>query len=83
MAVNLLRETALPIGEIASRVGYSSQSAFAAAVLREFGASPGAIAARGWRQIDASLRDRHCDACAQCSGRCVSRLQSVELAGCN
>ena len=43
MAVSLLRDSGLPIGEIASRVGYSSQSAFAAAVLREFGASPGAI----------------------------------------
>ena len=42
-AVTLLRETVLPIGEIASRVGYSSQSAFAAAVLREFGASPGQL----------------------------------------
>ncbi|MBY8960191.1 helix-turn-helix domain-containing protein [Pseudomonas sp. MIS38] len=42
-AVCLLRESALPIGEIASRVGYSSQSAFAAAVLREFGASPGQL----------------------------------------
>lgn len=40
MAVGLLRDSALPIGEIASRVGYSSQSAFAAAVLREFGVSP-------------------------------------------
>jgi AraC-like DNA-binding protein len=42
-AVELLRDSALPIGEIASRVGYSSQSAFAAAVLREFGASPGKL----------------------------------------
>jgi len=39
-ALTLLRHSALPIGEIASRVGYSSQSAFAAAMLREFGASP-------------------------------------------
>ncbi|MGE1177300.1 helix-turn-helix transcriptional regulator [Pseudomonas sp. BW7P1] len=39
-AVTLLRETTLPIGEIASRVGYGSQSAFSAAVLREFGTSP-------------------------------------------
>ncbi|RON54022.1 helix-turn-helix transcriptional regulator [Pseudomonas frederiksbergensis] len=43
MAVGMLRDTAWPIGEIASRVGYSSQSAFAAAVLREFGASPGKL----------------------------------------
>jgi AraC-like DNA-binding protein len=42
-AVGLLRDSALPIGEIASQVGYSSQSAFAAAVLREFGASPGKL----------------------------------------
>jgi AraC-like DNA-binding protein len=42
-AVALLRESTLPIGEIASRVGYSSQSAFAAAVLREFGVSPGKL----------------------------------------
>jgi AraC-like DNA-binding protein len=41
LAVQLLRDTALPIGEVASRVGYSSQSAFSAAVLREFGSSPG------------------------------------------
>ncbi|MGF6331955.1 AraC-like DNA-binding protein [Pseudomonas sp. BS3782 TE3695] len=43
IAVHLLRDSALPIGEIACRVGYSSQSAFAAAVLREFGASPGQL----------------------------------------
>ncbi|MHC8408506.1 helix-turn-helix transcriptional regulator [Pseudomonas sp. TMB3-21] len=43
IAVNLLRDSALPIGEIASRVGYSSQSAFAAAVLREFGVPPGKL----------------------------------------
>ncbi|WP_339454361.1 AraC family transcriptional regulator [Pseudomonas sp. EA_5y_Pfl2_R50] len=42
-AVSLLRETALPVGEIACRVGYSSQSAFSAAVLREFGSSPGQL----------------------------------------
>lgn len=40
MALELLRGSALPVGEIASRVGYSSQSAFAAAMLREFGHSP-------------------------------------------
>ena len=43
IAVSLLRNSALPIGEIASRVGYSSQSAFAAAVLREFGDPPGKL----------------------------------------
>lgn len=43
MALDLLRKTPLPIGEIADRVGYTSQSAFAAAMLREFGASPGAL----------------------------------------
>ncbi|VVN41488.1 HTH-type transcriptional activator RhaR [Pseudomonas fluorescens] len=43
MAVTMLRDSALPIGEIASRVGYSSQSAFAAAVLREFDATPGQL----------------------------------------
>ncbi|MBO0495624.1 AraC family transcriptional regulator [Pseudomonas sp. Marseille-Q1929] len=43
MALDLLRGTPLPIGEIAERVGYSSQSAFAAAMLREFGASPGQL----------------------------------------
>jgi AraC-like DNA-binding protein len=42
-ALELLRGTPLPIGEIADRVGYTSQSAFAAAMLREFGASPGAL----------------------------------------
>ncbi len=43
MALTLLRETPLPVGEIAARVGYRSQSAFAAAMLREFGASPGTM----------------------------------------
>jgi len=42
-AVGLLRDSQLPIGEIAHRVGYSSQSAFAAAVQREFGVSPGKL----------------------------------------
>ena len=40
LAVGLLRESSLAIGEIASQVGYSSQSAFAAAMLRQFGRSP-------------------------------------------
>lgn len=39
-ALILLRESALPIGEIAYQVGYASQSAFAASMLRAFGASP-------------------------------------------
>lgn len=39
-ALQLLRHSALPMGEVASRVGYASQSAFSAAMLREFGASP-------------------------------------------
>lgn len=42
-ALDLLQKTPLPIGEIADRVGYASQSAFAAAMLREFGATPGAL----------------------------------------
>jgi len=42
-ARQLLQGTRLPIGEIASRVGYSSQSAFAAAMLKAFGRSPGAL----------------------------------------
>jgi AraC-like DNA-binding protein len=48
--MQMLGETALPIGEVADRVGYSSQSAFSAAVLREFGASPG--------QLRRELRDK-------------------------
>jgi AraC-like DNA-binding protein len=43
MARGLLRDSQLPIGEIAARVGYGSQSAFAAAMLREFGLSPRAF----------------------------------------
>ena len=42
-ALYLLRHSTLPIGEIAHRVGYSSQSAFSAAMLREFDASPSAL----------------------------------------
>lgn len=42
-ALTLLRQSTLPIGEVASRVGYASQSAFAAAMLREFGASPSVL----------------------------------------
>lgn len=43
MARRLLRETVLPVGEIAARVGYGSQSAFSAAVLRAFGCTPLAL----------------------------------------
>ena len=46
MARGLLRDSHLPIGEIAAQVGYGSQSAFSAAVLREFGESPGALRRR-------------------------------------
>lgn len=42
-ARRLLKETRLSIGEIAAQVGYSSQSAFSAAVLRDFGCSPMAL----------------------------------------
>ncbi|MFW9269956.1 helix-turn-helix transcriptional regulator [Pseudomonas sp. NR3] len=42
-ALELLRDSQLAIGEIAHRVGYSSQSAFAAAVQREFGVPPGKL----------------------------------------
>jgi AraC-like DNA-binding protein len=50
MARGLLRDSQLPIGEIAVRVGYASQSAFAAAMLREFGLSP-----RAFRQAPSSV----------------------------
>ncbi|MEX5340675.1 helix-turn-helix domain-containing protein [Pseudomonas sp. I2] len=42
-ARRLLKETQLPVGEIAAQVGYSSQSAFSAAMLRDFGHSPMAL----------------------------------------
>lgn len=42
-ARRLLQQTCLPIGEIAAQVGYSSQSAFSAAMLRDFGRSPMAL----------------------------------------
>lgn len=42
-ARKLLKATDLAIGEIASRVGYSSQSAFSAALLKAFGRTPGAL----------------------------------------
>lgn len=40
LATRLLRETTLPVGEVALRVGYSSQSAFTAALVRAFGSTP-------------------------------------------
>ncbi|MFC5696410.1 AraC family transcriptional regulator [Pseudomonas sp. GCM10022186] len=39
----LLLESGLAVGEIAARVGYSSQSAFTAALSREFGITPRAL----------------------------------------
>ncbi|MNJ80721.1 Exoenzyme S synthesis regulatory protein ExsA [compost metagenome] len=36
----LLLESRLAVGEVATRVGYSSQSAFTAALSREFGVTP-------------------------------------------
>jgi AraC-like DNA-binding protein len=40
LAMQLLRDTGLPVGEVAQRVGYSSQSAFTAALARHFGTTP-------------------------------------------
>ena len=42
----LLQSSALPIGEIATRVGYSSQSAFTAALSRQFGCTARALRQR-------------------------------------
>jgi AraC-like DNA-binding protein len=42
-ARQLVEQTVLPMGEIAARVGYSSQSAFSAAMLRAFGCTPLAL----------------------------------------
>lgn len=39
-ARRLVKQTLLPMGEIAAQVGYSSQSAFSAAMLRAFGCPP-------------------------------------------
>jgi transcriptional regulator GlxA family with amidase domain len=36
----LLRQTSLPIGEVAHRAGYDSQAAFTKAFRRRFGATP-------------------------------------------
>jgi len=43
MARRLVTQTLLPMGEIAARVGYASQSAFSAAMLRAFGCTPGGL----------------------------------------
>ncbi|MGE8359036.1 AraC family transcriptional regulator [Pseudomonas sp.] len=40
LARQLLQGSSLPIGEIAARVGYASQSAFTAALSRQFGVTP-------------------------------------------
>ena len=42
-ARQLVTQTSLPLGEIAAQVGYSSQSAFSAAMLRAFGSTPMAL----------------------------------------
>ena len=42
-ARRLIVQTVLPMGEIAAQVGYSSQSAFSAAMLRAFGCTPLAL----------------------------------------
>lgn len=44
--IDLLRQTPLAVGEIASRVGYASQSAFTAALVRAHGQTPRAIRRR-------------------------------------
>ncbi len=46
----LLRDSRLPVGEIAARVGYASQSAFTAALGRAFGCTP--------RELRRELRDK-------------------------
>lgn len=43
---HLLQNTRLAVGEIAARVGYSSQSAFTAALSRQFGSTPRALRQR-------------------------------------
>jgi AraC-like DNA-binding protein len=40
LAEHLLRSSDLPVGEIAARVGYNSQSAFTAALSRHLGTTP-------------------------------------------
>ena len=46
LARQLLQQSTLAIGEIASRVGYSSQSAFSAALARQFGCTPRQLRSR-------------------------------------
>ncbi|MGY4531978.1 AraC-like DNA-binding protein [Pseudomonas sp. TE3786] len=46
LAMQLLRDTSLAVGEIAQRVGYSSQSAFTAALTRSFGTTPRQVRAQ-------------------------------------
>lgn len=43
LGLELLRHSPLAVGEIAARVGYSSQSAFTAALSRQFGSTPRAL----------------------------------------
>lgn len=50
LACTLLAQTALPVGEIASRVGYQDQGAFAERFLTETGLTPSA-----WRSQNGSL----------------------------
>jgi AraC-like DNA-binding protein len=47
MAARLLRESDAPLGTVATRVGYTSEFAFAKAFKREFGVAPG-----GYRRAD-------------------------------
>lgn len=65
LGVDLLRQTSLAVGEIAGRVGYASQSAFTAALMRTYGQTPRVIrSARACRQKAIVLRQtdtRRCD----------------------
>ena len=46
----LLQSSQLAVGEIAARVGYSSQSAFTAALSRQFGSTPRALRRGTWHE---------------------------------
>lgn len=46
LGLDLLQHSPLAVGEIAARVGYSSQSAFTAALSRQFGCTPRALRQR-------------------------------------